>query len=358
MSVLKMKTKTKMNNKTCVNMKGEINMRETFEKICKMTQKDLKTYVTKELVKTHGKAYVSDGYVYAQGTFPVLLLAHMDTVHKKLPNVILCDEKDGSLSSPNGIGGDDRCGVFMILEIIKTYNCSVLFCEDEEIGGIGAKKFIQTDLAKELQFNYAIEFDRKGKNDAVFYDCDNEEFEDFITKDFYRTAYGSFSDISVVAPFLKCAAVNLSCGYYNAHTTQEYVVITEMMESINQASKILERTTEKDKFEYVEAAYQNYYRGNYGYYGSYYGYEDDYYYDGYGRYGQYYGGKGLKDSKKGKKTDEIYWVIEYLNMRGETEWYDTMAVSQAEAIGKFCMEFSNLSYGDIVDMMYDEDYIK
>lgn len=320
-------------------------MRKTFENLCRMTQAKLKKHVAMALRETHSDITVADGFVFAKGTFPVLLVAHLDTVHKKLPKVIVYDEEHGEMSSPNGIGGDDRCGVFMVLEVVKKFNCSVLFCEDEEVGGVGARKFIKTDLAKELEFNYAIEFDRKGKNDAVFYSCDNDEFEDFVTKEFYKTAYGSFSDISVVAPFLKCAAVNLSCGYYNAHTEKEYVVITEMLESMNAACRMLERTTEKDKFEYVEEDYASYYDGYYG---------GSYYCGGRSYYGGYYGGYYGSSKKKESEYKKQYWVIEYLSVQGYTEWYDTMAVSEAEAIGKFLMDFPNMTYNDIMDIMYEE----
>jgi hypothetical protein len=227
----------------------------------------------------------------------------------------------------------------MILEIIKKFNCSVLFCEDEEIGAVGATKFIKTDLARKVEFNYIIEFDRRGSNDAVFYDCDNNEFEDFITADFYDTAYGSFSDISVLAPFIGCAAVNLSCGYYSAHTKNEYVVIPEMEKSIEEACKILERTTENDKFEYIEAV-RNYSYGNYNYnynYGNYQNYDNNYdYYDHYSKY-----------------CGNNYYVIEYIDEKGCTEWTDTYANSEPEAIGKFLIMHKYLSYDDIVDICSD-----
>ena len=319
-------------------MKGDNIMNKEFESICKMSQKELKGHVARELAKTYEHVYMGSGYVYAQGTFPVLLVAHLDTVHKKLPNVILYDAHKDRYSSPNGIGGDDRCGVYMIFEVIKKFNCSVLFCEDEEIGGIGAKKFIQTDLAKELKFNDAIEFDRRGSNDAVFYDCDNEDFEEFITKDFYDTAYGSFSDISTLAPFFKCAAVNLSCGYYNAHMSTEYVVLKEMYASIEAACKILERTTEEDKFEYIESKYT--WRGG-GYYGSYGGYS------GYSGYGYGYGGYnyGYEDDY----DDYYYFVIEFDN-GGQLEWFDTYASSEAEAIGRCLMQNPTVCYNRIIDI--------
>lgn len=335
---------TKMKN-LLVKNKGGKCMNKTFENICRMSQKELKSHVSKELTKQYDKVYVGDGYVYAQGDFPVLLVAHLDTVHKKLPDPIYYDFTKDAYSSPNGIGGDDRCGVYMIFEVIKKFKCSVLFCEDEEIGGIGAKKFIKTDLAKELKFNYAIEFDRRGSNDAVFYDCDNEDFEEFITKDFYDTAWGSFSDISTLAPFLKCAAVNLSCGYYGAHTVEEYVVLHEMEESIEAACKILERTTENDKFEYIESKYK-------GYYGSYYGY-------GYG---------GYKSSKKQNnygyyansytyEDDYLYYyLIEFYDHNGQNQWYETFASTEAEAVGRCLMENSDIPYSHIIDVCRDKAY--
>lgn len=322
-------------------------MNKKFENICKMSQSKLKKYVETELKYTHKDITVGDGFVFAKGAMPVLLVAHMDTVHDHLPNLIVYDFAKDSISCAEGIGGDDRCGIYMILDIIKHYNCSVLFCEDEESGGIGARKFIETDLAKELvsQFNYAIELDRKGSNDAVFYDCDNDEFEDFITSEFYQTAWGSFSDISIVAPFLKCAAVNLSCGYYNAHRKDEYVVLREMEKSMEEVCKILERTTADDKFEYIEAVYDNYY-SNY-HYGSY--------------------SKGNSRSNLGSYNSSWYdvydsdsfnnyYLIEYFDEEGKTDWFDTYAVSEAEAVGRFLMWNPGLCYGNILDVMVEKVY--
>lgn len=298
-------------------------MNKEFEKICRMSQKSLKNHVKQKLVKTHGKIVSGDGFVFAQGKFPVLLMAHLDTVHKSLPTMVEYDTEQNIISSPNGIGGDDRCGVYMIFKILKKYNCSVLFCEDEEIGCVGAGKFIKTELAKELDFNYIIEFDRANANDAVFYQCANDEFEKFITKEFYKTAFGSFSDICEVAPFIGCAAVNLSCGYYRAHTTSEYVVISEMERSIQEACKILERTTENDKFNYVES-----------YCSAAADWIDDMYDD-------YYGSK--------------YYVVEYVDKNNIMCWYDTIAHSKAEAVGKFVMECSDIPFENVIDVMVDSN---
>ena len=241
-------------------------MNKKFLKICRKTQSELKSYVADRLTNTHKNVIVEDGYVFAKGTFPVLLVAHLDTVHHETPKMIMEDAK-GNYSSPEGIGGDDRCGVYMIFQVLKRFNCSVVFCEDEEIGMVGASKFTAAPFFNELKFNYIIEFDRANAKDAVFYSCDNKDFEAFITEEFYETAYGSFSDISTIAPAMRCAAVNLSCGYYRAHTVNEYVNMAQMEASIEAACKILERTKEDDVFEYVENKYSwlSYYGGYYNY---------------------------------------------------------------------------------------------
>jgi di/tripeptidase len=221
-----------------------------FKKILKLSQQELKIFVYDELKKTYPNVITGDGFVFAKGSFPVLLVAHLDTVHENLPTEII--EENGTLSSPQGIGGDDRCGVYMIFEVIKKFNCSVLFCEDEELGSIGAKKFVKSNASNNLDFNYIIEFDRKGSIDAVFYKCKNKEFEDFITSDYFKTNIGTGSDICHLAPRFNCAAVNLSCGYYSMHTLDEYIVLEEMHDSILNACKILERTDLNKKFEFIE----------------------------------------------------------------------------------------------------------
>ena len=240
---------------------------ELFENICKMTQPEVKAYMEEYLTENGYDVINEDGFLYAKGTIPVLLVAHMDTVHtaqcKKIVN------KKGKLSSPQGIGGDDRCGVFMIATLVKEHKCSVLLCEDEEKGGIGARKFtnakhlvigednvkVEEKYIDNLGVNYMIEFDRRGNKDAVFYSCDNKDFIDFVEDvTCFKYANGSFSDISVLMPAAKISGVNLSCGYYNAHTVTEYVVYDEMMDAIEAASVLIKEKCDKP-FEYIAKKY-------------------------------------------------------------------------------------------------------
>lgn len=294
-----------------------------FENICRMSQKTLKKHMRKMLEEKYDEVIYADGFVFAKGTVPILLVAHMDTVHKELPRII--ELNNGKISSPQGIGGDDRCGIYMISKIIEKHHCSVLFTEDEEIGGVGADKFVHHSCLNGLEFNYAIELDRRGKNDAVFYECDNPEFEDFITEDGdWKTDFGSYSDICDVAPALGCAAVNLSCGYYNAHTKNEYVVFSEMEANIKKVCKLIERTTENDKFEYIEAKHR---WGKYEMYG---GWSSEYY--GYSSDVQY-----------------CFWIT-FVNLKGKTQYIEYMASNEYEAIGMFMVEHPELTYNDIIDI--------
>lgn len=228
-----------------------------LQHICRMSEQSLKRYVFAELKSTHKVIDNADGYVYAKGTYPVLLVAHLDTVHKQTPNVIVFNSETNILKSPEGIGGDDRCGVYAILEIVKRYNCSVLFCESEEIGGIGAEKFAKQYKGEPFDFNYVIELDRKGSKDAVFYDCDNPEFTDFICKEYWKEEWGTFSDISVLCPFFGIAGVNLSCGYYFAHTVTEYIKTDELQKTIDETCKLLARSKDIKPFEYIEHVYKS-----------------------------------------------------------------------------------------------------
>ena len=227
----------------------EESMQElTFETILRLPQMELKKRLKAEL-KSRGY-HITDkpGYLYAGGTIPVLLVAHMDTVHRQ-PVEQICYSADGAVTmSPQGIGGDDRCGVWMILQILHTASCHVLFCEDEEVGCVGAKKFTSGSLRP--QVNYIVELDRRGSNDAVFYRCDNPEFEGFVTSFGFETASGSCSDISYIAPYLETAAVNISCGYYCEHQRHEYICLEEM--ELNAARVAQMVTQQTEHFEYRE----------------------------------------------------------------------------------------------------------
>lgn len=347
------------------NYKGKRNetMFPEFIAICKPTQTELKKILTNKLLESGYSDVISgDGYLYAKGTVPVLLTAHMDTVHKNPVKDFYEyydeEKKVHIISSPQGIGGDDRCGIYMILDIIKTHKCSVLFCEDEEIGGIGSDKFCRTEFMVDLEsLNYLIELDRRDNNDAVFYDCDNDEFTTFIeTHTGYKESWGSFSDIGNLSPACKVASVNLSCGYHNAHSTSEYVVMEEMFRTIDVVKKLLD--IECKQFEYIESRYvydnwsgygyrKNSYTGKGKTYGDYDDYDDYYWWD---RYGGYYGDNYDYPSKtKKKEKEEKSLFIQAMDYDGNINTYVSNGTTEDEAFGRFFINNSDMCFNDVFD---------
>lgn len=237
---------------------------KVFHRILKANQTELKDYLYAFLKGNGYEVEKADGFLYTKGNHPVLLVAHMDTVHTSPVKEIIY--KGNQISSPQGLGGDDRNGVYMITEIIREVHCSVLFLEDEEIGCIGAQKFCAAHKEDELGVNYIIEFDRRNFHDAVYYDLDSPEFEDFIMESsdgHFITAFGSCSDISYIAPDFGIAAVNLSCGYYKEHKPDTYTLISEMETNISKAKEIILTPVDRP-FKYRAVDPWDYYGYDYG----------------------------------------------------------------------------------------------
>lgn len=136
----------------------------------------------------------------------------------------------------------------MALHILEQVRCHVVFCEDEEIGCVGARKFSRR--AQLPQVNYIVEMDRRGANDAVFYRCDNPDFTEYVCGFGFEVAYGSCSDISYIAPSIGAAAVNISCGYYCEHQRYEYIRLDQMRRNAQRIAEMV--ATPSPWFEYRE----------------------------------------------------------------------------------------------------------
>ena len=228
---------------------------KNFKRILKPNQEQLKKIVSKYLKAKEYKPVIGDGFVYAKGEIPIMLVAHLDTVHKYSPREIFYDNEQDVMWSPQGIGGDDRCGVYAILKILETHKPYVCFTEDEEIGCVGAEKFVNTIIAPN-EIKFVIEIDRRGKDDCVFYDCGNEAFKEYIESFGFKTKIGTFSDIVEISDEWEVASVNVSSGYYNEHTNQEYIKINELKDTIEKVKSILDDAENVGYFEYNKKTYQ------------------------------------------------------------------------------------------------------
>ena len=231
---------------------------KTFEQIVGLSQPALKTVMRKYLVRKYGIENVKEtgDYIIAFGDIPIALVAHMDTVFKQPASEIFYDTRKNVIWSPTGLGADDRAGVFAMVQIIKSgLRPHIILTTDEEIGGIGATMLGKEECPFE-DLRYLIELDRRGENDCVFYDCANEEFIDYVETFGFKESFGSFSDISMIAPEWEVAAVNLSIGYRDEHTTSEVLFVSHMFNTIDKVKKMLSEDMEKvRKYNYIPSAY-------------------------------------------------------------------------------------------------------
>jgi len=192
-----------------------------------------------------------------------MLVAHIDTVHKKPPSVIYHDPDHNVLWSPDGLGADDRAGVYALLKISKNYKPYLLFTDEEESGGGGAQEFIDIYPDPFDNLNMVIQLDRCGVYDSVFYDVDSQPFMDYINSFGFIEDIGTFSDICWICPSWEINGVNLSVGFYNEHTETEYLNYKHLDSTIQKVCKIL--SEDIPKFDYEEFYCHPSYRGYYSY---------------------------------------------------------------------------------------------
>ena len=227
---------------------------ETLKSVLKLKQNDLQKAMYYFLKKFYKNVIYTNNYLLAFGDIPIALVAHMDTVHPTIPREIFLDQEKEVMWSPQGLGADDRAGVYAIIAIVKRgLRPNIILTTDEEIGGLGAAALIRSFEKSPFsgQLKFIIELDRAHKNDCVFYNCDNKDFVDYISSFGFVFEYGTFTDISIIAPKWKVAAVNLSVGYYQEHSLGEHLVLPQLEETIN---KVIEILVDEDSkyYEYVD----------------------------------------------------------------------------------------------------------
>jgi hypothetical protein len=245
-----------------------------FKLIAQSTQNDLIEYLSPRILERYGKDNVdlNSDYLFARGDLPILLVAHLDTVHKSLPTKMYYDSDQGIIWSPQGIGGDDRCGVYGLLALSDYFYRnggkmpSVLFTTFEETGCVGAGKAstkIQDSFISRIK--YIIELDRRGENDCVFYQCGNTEFQKMVETYGFKTAIGSFSDIGKLCPSWDIAGVNLSSGYDNEHTTYETINVNWLMATLEKVITMISdvKTAKKYGYESKYSAAKNLWESSY-----------------------------------------------------------------------------------------------
>lgn len=230
--------------------------------LCKMKDKPLHLKLLKLLKETYGidKVISTPMYIMATGNIPICLVAHLDTVFDETlfeNKEIYYDSEKSIMWSPHGLGTDDRAGVYAILQLIeKGYRPHIIFTQGEERGCLGARALVHRfPKCPWKNLKYILQLDRRGEKDCVFYECANEEFEKYINSFDFTTEWGTFSDISEIAPIWKIAAVNLSVGYINEHSYSEMCNTAHLEMTINKVEKMLIEAKNAKKYKYKKAPF-------------------------------------------------------------------------------------------------------
>ena len=230
------------------------------------------------------------------GTYPCLA-AHMDQVqrdHSKDFRVIsdgyVCFGYSDKSHEQQGLGADDKNGIFVCLECLRTFDVlKVAFFVGEETGCDGSS---DVDLQFFKDCRFIIEPDRRGSSDLItsMY-CGQVCSDSFINATGhelfgYKRERGTVTDVgTLVERGVGISCLNLSCGYYEAHTDHEFTVLPELCACLEFVMHIIRECTDVYPFE-----------GGYGGYGSIYGFGRSLY----GR--QYWGGFGNTDRRASEMT--------------------------------------------------------
>lgn len=222
------------------------------------------------LVDYAGNILITKGKDNKPKFYPAVT-AHLDTVHdyRKI-DVWL---SGGKLYSNTGIGGDDKCGVFICLELLKTLPVlKVMLFVGEECGCIGSDKF---DLSFIKDCGYIIALDRRGNNDYINYywgsKSTSRKFDRAVRKAIksygYSSEDGLITDVfNLIGKKIDLSCCNLSVGYYRPHSSNEFVVINDVYNAMKLTKNMIQLLgCKRFGYNYISRGY------------SYFNFDDDYY---------------------------------------------------------------------------------
>jgi hypothetical protein len=212
-----------------------------------------------------------------------VFVAHSDTVH-----AIVAPEKyavgmytdkgdiiyhafDPTTRKWRGVGGDDKCGLWVALEAAHALpNVGVIITIDEESGCKGARLLTPEDSA---HASILIQADRRGNDDAVRKTfsgtLSGDDWQEHVKDDVLAHGYdwcnfGASTDVAAMKRAV--SAVNLSAGYHSPHSPYEYVSETDVENALELALALAEKSGRK-KLDHVSVQTATRWQGtsyNYG----------------------------------------------------------------------------------------------
>lgn len=200
------------------------------------------------------------------------LCCHTDTVHKIQPSMTLKKKKvkgDIIYSSPTGVGGDDKCGIYITLETLRKYEgLDAVFFASEECGCQGSG---QIDLSTFERSSCLIGIDRKGSSDLIMSymgeDTASLKFLEVIEPAMhafgFEYAEGMITDVMELAERgIGLSVINISSGFYKPHTKEEYISAKDLENSKSFIEAVIGMIPD-EKFEHGFSLFS--YRHSYSY---------------------------------------------------------------------------------------------
>ena len=233
-------------------------------------------YVSDILDKKGYEYYLDDlGSIYitkGKSEHYPCLVAHLDSVHQikeyevveesqlnaqgeDKPSLVGYDTVTGERC---GVGGDDKAGVFICLELLDKFdNIKAFFPVAEEIGCKGSKA---ADESFFKDVGYAVQFDSTENNtmsktllgvelyekDGEFINkCENLILEHGISE----WKHHPYTDTMVLKERFDFSCLNFAAGYYGWHSNTEYVVIEDVKNAISLGEKVINKLGNQ-KYQY------------------------------------------------------------------------------------------------------------
>ena len=159
--------------------------------------------------------------------------SHTDTVHQRKGRQELIFDREMGLvysAKSNCLGADDTTGVFIMLNMIaKGIPGLYVFHREEEVGGGGSIYFAANMIHHWPHIQRCIAFDRLGYSSVITHQMGmrtaSEEFAEALCLELGATwspdDTGSFTDSDNYSEIIP-ECTNISVGYFNQHTTNEY----------------------------------------------------------------------------------------------------------------------------------------
>ena len=210
-----------------------------------------------------GNLYMTRGI---SETYPCIV-AHLDQVqreHSKDFKAIETEDIIFGYSPKNrkreGLGADDKNGIWIALKCLEKYECiKVAFFVSEEIGCVGSRG---ADLSFFEDTRFVIEPDRRGFENLITdisYTslCSNDFLRDIGFERFgYKEESGMMTDVlELKERGLGVSCINLSCGYYEPHTHEEFTVKKDLLNCLRLVEHIIENCQSVYPHENLDSGY-------------------------------------------------------------------------------------------------------